>query len=94
MNKPPREIDGATVLEWAWSGHKPFGVVPVSLGGVAIEIFGLAICRYPGESNAYRFSCDRDWQSEQDAHYDTVTEAKANLPDQYKSVDVNWIAMD
>ena len=28
MKIPPAEIDGARVLEWAWSGDKPFGVIP------------------------------------------------------------------
>lgn len=43
MSKPPKEIDGAKVIEWAWSGSEPFGVVCFESGEVAAEIFGLAI---------------------------------------------------
>ena len=31
--QPPNEIDGARVIEWAWSGDGPFGEVP---GGLPI----------------------------------------------------------
>ncbi|MYM58619.1 hypothetical protein GTG28_05220 [Vibrio sp. OCN044] len=27
MSNPPRQIDGANVIEWAWSGDKPFGYI-------------------------------------------------------------------
>lgn len=43
MSKPPKEIDGAKVLEWAWSGSKPFGVVRDETGEVAVEIYWLRL---------------------------------------------------
>jgi len=82
------------VLEWAWSGHKPFGVLRESLGSDCVEIFGLAICQYPGKSNVYRFCCDRNWESEQDAECDSVASAKANLPSQYEETEVDWMKLD
>lgn len=54
--KPPGEIDGARVVEWAWSGAELFGEVP---GAEHPEIFGLAIATY-NDCEFYRFSCDRN----------------------------------
>ncbi len=90
MNKPPKEIDGALVIEWAWSGERPFGVVHYSSGDIASEIYGLAICRYINDNKVYRFSCDENWETEQDADYDSLEEAKVNLPAQYQNIKVNW----
>lgn len=90
MSIPPKEIDGAKVLEWAWSGGKPFGVLCYESGEIASEIFGLAICRYDDSDIIYRFSCDSSWETEQDSDYRSVAEAKENLPVQYKNVDVDW----
>ena len=90
MKKPPREIDGARVLEWAWSGDKPFGQILTKSGVQATKIFGLAICRYSDSNKIYRFSCDSEWESEQDADYESVQEAKENLPSQYQNAKVVW----
>lgn len=83
---PPAEIDGARVVEWAWSGDLPFGEVP---GAESPEIFGLAIATYD-DCEFYRFSCDRDWETQQDGLYDSIDEAKQQLPDQYRKVEANW----
>ena len=91
MSKPPKEIDGAKVLEWAWSGNNPFGVVHDRSGGVASEIYGLAICSYDNGNSVYRFSCDSKWETEQDSVYSTIEEAKRNLPDQYREVEPDWL---
>ncbi len=90
MKRPPKEIDGAKVLEWAWSGNTPFGVVRYESGEIAAEIFGLAICKYPGSEKVYRFSCDFEWDTEQDCDYNSITEAKEKLPIQYQEPDVIW----
>jgi len=89
MSKPPKEIDGAKVLEWAWSGNKPFGFVRYESGEVAAEIYGLAICSYSDSNKVYRFSCDSFWETEQDSDYESIEDAKDNLPIQYQEV-VNW----
>ncbi|WP_020412344.1 hypothetical protein [Microbulbifer variabilis] len=94
MSNPPREIDGARVIEWAWSGSKPFGTVCFPDGKVAAEIFGLALCKYPNSEIIYRFSCDSDWESEQDSEYASIQEAKAHLPSQYQNVVANWQKYD
>lgn len=90
--KPPRKIDGANVLEWAWSGDIPFGVINYTEGDLpAIEIFALAICQYDKSNDIYRFSCNKNWETEQDGVYASVEEAKENLPEQYKNVPTKWI---
>lgn len=80
---PPTHIDGARVLQWAWS-EIAFGMV----GKTAIH--GLALCRYDGAQEIYRFSCNRHWNCEQDAPYGSVHEAKSELPVQYRRVDAVW----
>jgi hypothetical protein len=90
MNKPPSEIDGANVLYWAWSGSTPFGVVY----GSPDEIYGLAICQYPNSEEVYRFSCNKNWETEQDGLYDSVEQAIENLPDQYRNVEPIWIKFE
>ncbi|MEM9444945.1 MAG: hypothetical protein AAGA18_06285 [Verrucomicrobiota bacterium] len=86
MKKPPTEIDGAKVIEWAWSGDTPFGLVP---GAEPPEIYGLAIATYDNQSY-YRFSCDSDWHTTQDSVYDSIEKAKSLLPKQYCDVEAFW----
>ena len=88
--KPPTHIDGALVLEWAWS-DAPFGEVRFSDGTIAAVIHGLALCQYEGSPIIYRFSCNAAWETEQDSDYASVTEAKDRLPDQYRRVPATWI---
>lgn len=90
MNEPPNFIDDAKVLKWAWSGQEPFGFVCNEDGSEKQAIYGLAICQYEGEETVYRFSCDNDWETVQDATYATVEQAIARLPDQYKNVSADW----
>ncbi|MDI1313240.1 hypothetical protein [Prosthecobacter sp.] len=87
MNPPPAQIDGATVIEWAWSEPEPFGEVPVNSTG---PIFGLAIAKYDDAEGIYRFSCDRDWSCVQDEFYNSAEEAKEQLPEQYRRVAAIW----
>jgi hypothetical protein len=84
MKKPPQKLDGAKVLIWAWSGDLPFGRL-----GSDIEIFGLAICTYD-EKGIYRFSCDQNWDVQQDGLYNSIEEAINQLPEQYKEVSAKW----
>ena len=90
MSAPPLQIDGADVIEWAWS-PVGFGVVAVE-GGEPLVIHGLAIARYRSERGVYRFACDREWQCVQDADYASVAEAKERLPLQYRREPAQWNA--
>ncbi|OZG70266.1 hypothetical protein BTA51_27090 [Hahella sp. CCB-MM4] len=93
MKQPPRKIDGAIVVEWALSGDIPFGWIPDDSGNIVAEIFGLAICQYKKSGNVYRFSCDADWETEQDSVYRSIEEAKAHIPAQYKNTNIHWRKM-
>lgn len=90
MKEPPKNIDDAKVLEWAWSGEKPFGFLFYENGEVAAEIYGLAICQNESNKTIYRFSCDYDWVVEQDSVHESLSDAKSNLPQQYCNVPANW----
>lgn len=91
MNKPPETIDNAEVLYWAWSGDIPFGVINHTDGTIAAEIFGLAICKYKDSKIVYRFSCDKNWETEQDGDYASIEDAMKLLPEQYKNVKATWM---
>ncbi len=80
----------ANVLYWAWSGNKPFGWIGSSKDPEAIPVYGLAIAQYEGDSTIYRFSCNENWEMEQDATYATVDEAMTYLPEQYREEPANW----
>ena len=90
MSNPPKQIDGANVLEWAWSGDKPFGIVMTTDGKVAAEIYGIAICKYENSDIIYRFSCDFDWETEQDSDYSSIEDAKKYIPAQYQNIEIQW----
>lgn len=86
MREPPPELDGARVIEWAWSGDQPFGEV---IGADSPQIYGIAIATY-NDQNFYRFSCDQEWETQQDGLFDSIEEAKRQLPNQYRMVEVKW----
>lgn len=88
--EPPQELDGAKVIKWAWSGHKPFGFVGNDDDHERDIIYGLAICSYGENKGIYRFSCDRNWEVIMDGYYDTIEQALDQLPDQYKNVNADW----
>lgn len=94
MSKPKNEIDGAKVLYWAWSGSIPFGFVGDENNHIASEIYGLAICQYENSEDVYRFSCDENWETQQDQVYDSVNQAIENLPDQYRNVKADWVKFE
>lgn len=94
---PPDKLDGATVLQWAWSGATPFCYMPVvgedfmpMIDEPVLEIYGLAICQYDNHSNVYRFSCDKNWEVQQDSEHISLEDAIEHLPEQYKLVAANW----
>ena len=77
--RPPKEIDGARVIEWAWSHPEPFFVVPYSDRSGGIPIHGLAICRYEDSGAIYRFSCNENWETENDSPQDSIAAARQRL---------------
>lgn len=93
MNPPPTYIDGARVIEWAWS-DLAFGELYDSDSSIAVKIQGLAICQYSYDSQVYRFSCNDCWETYQDQVYDCFEGAKKKLPTQYRLVAVDWQSMN
>ncbi len=89
--KPPAEIDGAKVMEWAWSDPDPFFVMPCSGQPDGVPIHGLAICRYDEGGAIYRFSCNRDWETENDSPHDSIEEARVANSGQYDAQTVEWL---
>lgn len=90
LHEPPDALDGAQVVKWAWSGNKPFGVMPLVDDDREIEIYGLAICQYKDSLQIYRFSCSSDWEVQNDAPYNSIEEAMKQLPGQYRNVEAEW----
>ncbi len=90
MVNPPDELDKAKVIKWAWSGKEPFGYIDAG-DGSKIEIHGLAICQYEDSHSVYRFSCDENWEVQQDSLHDSIEDAVRQLPDQYQMVTANWM---
>ena len=86
----PEYIDGAKVLKWTWSGQNPFGYVGNEEKTEQEQVFGLAICQYEKNKSIYRFSCDADWETLQDAPYDSIDSAINYLPEQYKNQKITW----
>jgi hypothetical protein len=38
------------------------------------------------QKSIYRFSCDKEWEVQQDSSYDSIENAIEQLPDQYRNV--------
>ena len=93
--KPPRQLDGADVVHWAWSHPEPFFIMPFSTGSSpGIPIHGLAVCRYEKSGEIYRFSCGVDWEVENDSPWDTVEQAMRAPSGQYDAGAVDWQRAD
>jgi hypothetical protein len=88
--KPPREVDGAEVVLWAWSAPVPFFTMPSIDGEAAIPIHGLAICRYAQGGSVYRFSCNSAWETENDSPFSSVEDATKGPSDQYDIEGIEW----
>ena len=82
-------LDNARVIEFAWS-DSPFGDVKDTDGVLVAMIHGLAICQYENSRVVYRFSCDKTWEVISDVDYDSIEQAKAWLPDQYRRAPADW----
>ena len=85
--KPPNEIDGARVVYWAYS-QVPFFVM--ADGGAGIPIHGLAVAVYSSGS-VYRFSCDRDWETQNDSEWPSVEAATHAASADYEIAEIHWV---
>ena len=85
--KPPSQIDGARVVYWAYS-QVPFFVMHD--GGPGIPIHGLAVAVY-STGSVYRFSCDRDWETQNDSEWDSVESALHAASGDYNIAAIHWV---
>ena len=105
MKKPPRNLDGARVLEYAiidasvnftgklhlYHGDKRVGAVPA-----------LAICRDPGMKELLLLHCDETWNvvggqiwnAPNHPPVTTVEEMKARAENYYSGISTKWVAYD
>ena len=105
MNRPPRMLDGARVLEYAiidasvqftgklhlFHGEERVGPVP-----------GLAICRDPRMKELLLFHCDSEWNvvggqiwnAPGQSPVTTVEEVKSRAENYYAGVSSKWVAYD
>jgi hypothetical protein len=88
--KPPRELDGAEVMLWAWSEPAPFFGMPCSDGSPTIPIHGLAVCRHAQTGSIYRFSCKATWEVENDSTWPSIEAAVHGASGQYDIEAVSW----
>jgi hypothetical protein len=54
----------------------------------------LATCQYENSDDVYRFSCDENWETQQDSPYDSIEQAKDQLLEQYKNIPANWTVFE
>ena len=74
--EPPDELDGAEVLLWSFNPEKPFFIMESRDGTMSVPIHGFAICRYKGERQYYRFSCDKEWRVKNDMDFASIEEGE------------------
>ncbi len=87
----PKEIENADVLYWSVS-DEPFFVMNVVNEHreiiSKIEIRKLAICTYDNKK-FYRFSCNENWEVENDSFYDSIEDA-LKIPSNFINKNVKW----
>lgn len=88
--EPPDELDGAEVILWAFNPLAPFFIMRYSDGAAYKPIHGFAVCRYRGENQFYKFSCDREWNVENDMACDSLEKA-VNAAQNMSIEPVIWI---
>ncbi len=87
--EPPDELDGAEVILWAYNPVKPFFIMKSSDGNEYKPIHGFAICSYKGSEKFYKFSCDRDWNVENDFDAASIEEA-VEIAKKQSSEPITW----
>jgi hypothetical protein len=79
VRTPPREIAGATVLQFAdLSNAVATGATTHVIKGQQTRDFkGLAIAQYDSDPGFYLFYCDADWRAVTDTYHETIEGAIA-----------------
>lgn len=87
---PAEHINGAKVLQYAFSGQVPFGYLESSDKKTNVAIFGIAICQYESDQKVYCFSCNANWDVVQDSEYNTLSEAIGQIPPPFSDKQLHW----
>jgi len=93
MEPAPPEIGRARVLCYAVIDQRcrPTGFCRHVVGGELIApAAGLAICKYPDDTEYYLFYCDEDWQTVTDTCHETLEKAKRQAEAEYEGVEALW----
>ena len=86
--KPPRAIDGATVLRFAdlSTTSRTGKTRHIVHGREATNFAALAIAQYQSDPGFYLFYCDGDWNTITDTYHDTIDAAIAQAQFEFGSV--------
>ncbi|MCA1619338.1 MAG: hypothetical protein LC795_08530 [Acidobacteria bacterium] len=97
MKKAPGVMGGAKVLLYTPidERHRPTDGCQHFVGGWLMgPAAGLAICRYGGDSAAYLFGRDENWESVTDTWHETLEEAKSQAEFEYEGVSATWLTRE
>jgi hypothetical protein len=92
--KIPRHIGDFVVVCYASidARHRATGKTRHHVDGrLQPAMAGLAICRYPDDSEFYLLYCDADWRPVTDTCHPTVEQAKHQAEFEYAGVSATWI---
>ena len=89
MQKPPAELDGAKVLYYVVLSdkhHRTGRTTHYIDGELMGPVPALAVAQYDGESSAYLFHCNADWEVIQDDLLDSPEQAIEDIKTQYSGL--------
>ena len=82
------KLDNANVLMLSKKGS--YGSIEVlGMPEEEIKVYYLAICRYFNDKGIYLFLCDEKMSVEQDAHFDSIDEARSDAQRRSKE-QIEW----
>ena len=88
VDAPPKQLDGADVLQWAISPTGCF--YNIMEGEKAHPVAAMAIARYAKSLDIYLFSCDSHWEVIGDTDCDSVDEATRVAQRRARNQPLNW----
>ncbi|WP_148260825.1 MULTISPECIES: hypothetical protein [Pseudomonas] len=94
MDRPPKKIDEATVIEWVVLDETVVKTGKITMYHNYIEIdnpAAFAMCRYEDDpDDILVFYCDKHWRVLAAAGYSTIETAKAKIERGYSGTLAKW----
>jgi hypothetical protein len=93
MNKPPKVVGGAQLVQWSFvdERHRPTGNCRQVISGAEQgPAAGLAICRFEDKEAFYLFGCDADWNPVSDTWHETLEKALDQAEFEYEGISDTW----